>query len=109
MNPFAPETQMRRGPGAGADSGSGDADGVAFVRGRGGFAAEAGFAPGAGFPVGEGFRTGAGFGDFGVVVAVFGFRIGAFGATASEAAAFVRRVRGRGSVMPWAPGATTDQ
>jgi len=63
----------------------------------------------AGFGAGDVGVAGAGFG-FGVAGA--GWAVAAFGAGAFGVAgvgAFARRVRGRGSVMPWAPGAPADQ
>jgi len=122
MNPFAPETQILRGPDLVTGSGAGAArwvrPGLAPLRAFGvadfavagfGFAVAAfGFA-GTGFGAGDIGPAPAGFG-FGA--AGFGFAVAGFEAGDVEVAgvgAFARRVRGRVSVMPWAPGAPADQ
>jgi hypothetical protein len=122
MNPFAPETQILREPALVTGSGAGAAPwvrlGLAPLRAFG----EADFAvAGFGFAVAAfGFAgTGFGAGDFGLAVAGFGlgadgfgFAVAGFGAGdfgVAGVGAFARRVRGRGSVMPWASGAPADQ
>jgi len=130
MNPFAPETQILRGRGLAA--GSGAVAGLCVGRveaaprtfglaGFGGVVAAFGFAV-AGFEAAglgvAGFGV-AGFGVAGFGVAVAGFSVAAAGFEASgfdggafgvaAVGAFARRLGGRGSVMPWAPGASADQ
>jgi hypothetical protein len=90
-NPVAPDTQTRRGPDLAAASGVAISSVPATVAtsSAGGLA-----------------RGRRGFVDAGRLGAAFGF--GAAG-SGLEAAAFVRRARGRGSVISNALGATTDQ
>jgi len=92
-NPFAPESQILRGPDPRV--GSAVAGAVDFERGRGGFAPVGAFA--AARFAGAFVRGDAGLGA--VVLGVAGLGVGGL----------VRHVRGRGSVMPSAPGAATDQ
>jgi len=120
MNPFAPEIQILRGRGLAAGSGARAALCVGRVEaaprtfglaGFGGVVAAFGFAvagfEAAGFGV-AGFEVKvAGFGFAAAGFEASGFDAGAFGVAA--VGAFARRLGGRGSVMPWAPGASVDQ
>jgi hypothetical protein len=93
--PVAPEIQIRRGPVPSRGCADWAAGVAAFGRGRRGFDSD--------------------FGLVGVAAGLVGLAAGLVGVAAGfdlagpGRGAFARRVRGRGSVMPSAPGAATDQ